>query len=216
MPLPNPLKSLAGRLSRPSGNLPDRSLLMDRRAAAEAAQAAAERLYQSAALAVETDQPGAAAQLTEATEARKLADEKLRSIMSAQLEADTLHAEHERKAKAEAIAQENAATAQAWDDVAKAAKLIEPAILALRDAVAALVKAYQHAHAVSANNRRVRQDLIHMNIVDLVATELARLSTAIVSLPGAKRLVTGAMNLQPFAEYFNTRVADIKAGLNAR
>jgi hypothetical protein len=138
--------------------------------------------------------------------------------MAAQLEADRIWQEHERKERADTQAQEDAVTAKAWDAVEKAAAAIEPAIIADRDTQSALYRAIEVAVGHSVNNPRVRQDLIYQDTRGLIAKELARLSPPSAPLPGANGMMmnTPKTSITPIAKHFADLVKAIKAGLNAR
>jgi hypothetical protein len=110
--------SFLSRLTSPQ-SVPALSVeeLANRRSAAEAALREAEALHRAAALDAENGIPGAIQRKVESVEALRLAQERLRDIMGAQIEAHAAENERARIAKLEAEAAQDDAVrsaAAAW------------------------------------------------------------------------------------------------------
>lgn len=209
-----PKSSLFARLG---GNTPLSKLspadLANRRAAVEAALAEAQRLHGRAALRVEEGEPGAATALVEAAEALRLAQEKVRDVMAAQVEAEADHVERNRRTAAAGAAAQDKASREVFEQQERNVRTLAAAIDAYAAAFAEAILGEVLCRAQFAENPRLRQDLAGVNVASLSRAELARASRSETFMPpGAD---TGAVAMsdrrrwKPMADAYSETVTAV-------
>lgn len=170
-------RSLLARLSGSlKGMSPDE--LSSRRNAAEAALAEAERLHGKAALAAEQELPGSAQQLVAAVETLQLARDKVRDVLAAQIESEALQAEQRRAERAAQIEKQDKASRAVFAASAKLAREGEAIIADFANWYATASEAEAACRREFAANPRLRSDLAHVNLADLVGREITRVAVA--------------------------------------
>ena len=187
-----------------------------RRSAAEAELQEAERLYQKAALDAERGVSGAIHARSEAAGAVRLAEERLRDVMGAQVEADAQERDRQDRSNRDARAAQDRDGRTAMDRWAHSVADLEKAMAATVAAYEGMIAAKKVAHEALFRNPRVPNDkLIQMEVN--VALEWLRLASnpADLTFPGTVgHGVQDPRELVPFSDQARAFQAQIGAALD--